>query len=75
MVEDHMALIQEHNPEMAANSVEWIKGMRVASVDSEDWAMQMGRTIVAMVGRISEYHSHDSIGAAFVAYYGKRGLL
>lgn len=61
--------------EFAANIVEWIKGIRVASQDSEDWVMQTGRSIVAMVGRISEYHSCDAIGAAFVAYYGKRGLL
>lgn len=78
MVEDYLALLQEHNPEFANNIVEQIKTIRDYKDNDESgeaWAMNLGKAICAITGRLNEHHSYDAVGAAFIAHYGKQGLL
>jgi len=68
MLNLYLPLLQEHHPDFVKGLPVLIDTLNSHSEDSDDWATKVGQTVIAITGRLDQYDTYFSVGAAFILY-------
>ena len=68
MLNRYLPLLQEHHPDFVKGLPVLIDTLNSHSEDSDDWATKVGQTVIAITGRLDQYDTYGSVGAAFILY-------